>query len=139
MRHVRKSPCESRATPNYKKKTANMNLQIQWEKFSQQVIQKRFRSMRRRLRECTTKRNGHPHYLSHFCHAPLPDWTDLWIWYEHDTWSFLCVSVSQYSKLYQTYVFTFIFLVVFKLKDNDIDLNIPNFCPPVYTSHCYVF
>ena len=35
-----------------------------------------------------------------FFHAPLPDWTDLWIWYEHDAESFLYVFVSQYSKLY---------------------------------------
>ena len=26
-----------------------------------------------------------------FSHAPLPDWTDLWILYEHDAESFLCV------------------------------------------------
>ena len=59
-------------------------LQIQWAQMSQQAIHNLFRSMRRKLRECTTKRDGHPHYWSHFCnffHASLPDWTDLWIWY----------------------------------------------------------
>ena len=36
-----------------------------------------------------------------FVHATQPVWTDLWIgyMYEHDAESFLCVFVSQYSKL----------------------------------------
>ena len=42
-------------------------LQIQWEQISQQAIQKIFLSMRR-LHECTTKRDGHPHFWYHLCY-----------------------------------------------------------------------
>ena len=111
-------------------------LQIQWAQISQQVSINFFRSMMRslRLRECTTRRDGHPHYWSHFCHffhAPLPDWTDLLIWYEQGAESFLCVFVSQYSKVTLLHtIFRFIFLFIF--KEIEINFNIPNFCPPVY-------
>ena len=33
-----------------------------------------------------------------FIHAPLPDWTDLWILHQHD--HFCMLFLSQYSKLY---------------------------------------
>ena len=45
-------------------------LQIQWAQIGQQAIQNLFRSMRT-LHECTTKRDGHPHYWYHFCHLDL--------------------------------------------------------------------
>ena len=44
---------------------------------------------------------------------PQPVWIDLWIWYGHGAEPFLCDFVTQYSKLYWTHVFRFIFLIVY--------------------------
>ena len=77
-------------------------LQIRWAQISQRAIQKRFRSTRR-LRECTAKRDGHAHYWYHlsffFMHPYLIELfcgSCLNMTLNH----FLCVFVSQYSKLY---------------------------------------
>ena len=107
-------------------------LQIQWEKISRQVIKKLFRSMRG-LRECTTKRDGHPHYWSHFCHffSCTPTWLNwsvdlIWTW----CWIifvFLYPNTANFTR----HVFLHLSIYLF-FKENDINFNILNFCPPVY-------
>ena len=65
-----------------------------------------------------------------FFRAPLPVYTDLWIWYGYDTQYILRIFITQYFKLYYTQVFRF-------FKDNEINVIIPNFCPPVYYAWGY--
>ena len=84
-------------------------------------------------RKCIAKRDGPPQlfisFLSFF-RATLPVYTDLWIWYGYNTQYILRIFITQYFKLYYTQVFRF-------FKDNEINVIIPNFCPPVYYAWGY--
>ena len=65
-----------------------------------------------------------------FFRAPLLDWTDMWIWYEHDAESF-CVFLYPNTGNFTRHMFLHLSIYLF-FKENDINFNIPTFCPPVY-------
>ena len=64
-------------------------------------------------------------FLSFF-HAPLPDWTYLSIWYEHEHKSFLYPNAPNFTR------HKFLDLSFYFFKEYEINVNIPNFCPPVF-------
>ena len=76
---------------------------IQWAQISHQAIPKLYRSIRRRLRECTIKRICHSHCWFHFCHFSAHPNLFKWSVDLIRTW-FLIIFASFCNPILQTWI-----------------------------------
>ena len=132
MGHVRKSPCENGAAPNNKGKTAN-NTSNSMRRNQSAGNQKTFPIDERVTRMHNQTRWSSTLWISFlsffFVHPYLIELicgSDMNMMLNH-----FCVFLYPNSGNFTRHMFLHLSIYLF-FKENDINFNIPNFCPPVY-------